>query len=268
MWYEFFKYTLFAPGVRLAWRPWVIGEENIPRHGGAILACNHIEAIDPVLVAAMISRKLTYPAKKELFEGKGGLGPKVVAWFLKAVDQVPLDRSGGRRSIDGLGPVVQRLEEGGLVGIFPEGTRSPDGRMFKGKTGVARMALASGAPVVPVGVVGTEAHRGPLGIPRVDRPGIVVGPPLDFSGLAGRADELPVLRWVTDEVMNAIASLTGQEYVDVYGFRVKYGNLRGADLTRFERSRPGGGPVPGPRREGDHDGGHGQSPRDHGGARS
>lgn len=246
MWYKLFKVGLFGPGVRALWHPWVVGEENIPSHGGAILACNHIELLDPVILAAMIGRQLTYPAKKELFQANKGLGSKVVAWFLKAVDQVPLDRSGGRRSVEGIRPVIERLMEGGLVGIFPEGTRSADGELYKGKTGVARMALMADAPVIPVALVGTELVKGRFGIPKVDRPGIIIGRPLDFSALRGREEEVAVLRWITNEVMDAIQQLGGQEYVDVYGFRVKYGNLKGKDLTPWQRPRPGGVPVPQP----------------------
>lgn len=247
MWYEFLKYALFGPGVRALWHPRVIGEENIPEQGGVILACNHVAALDPIIVATMIRRQLTYPAKKELFEGGRGPGSEVVAWFLRAVNQVPLDRSGGRTSVNGMGPVNERLAEGGVVGIFPEGTRSPDGRMFKGKTGVARLTLQSGAPVVPVGISGTTVRRKVLGIPLLNHPRIVFGKPMHFDVLADRQQETAVLRWVTDEIMGAIDDLTGQEYVDVYGFRVKHGNLRGKDVSRWVLPRPGGRPVPPPR---------------------
>lgn len=247
MWYQILKYGLFAPGMRLVFRPWVIGEENIPASGGAVLAANHLGALDPLVIASMISRKMTYPAKKELFEGRGGVGPRVVAWFMKAVDQVPLDRSGGQRSVTTMEPVLERLAEGGLVGIFPEGTRSADGRMYKARTGVARLALRAKVPVIPVGVVGTRTAPGLFGIPLTQRPGLVIGEPLDFSDLADRADETAVLRWVTNEVMDAIDALTGQDYVDVYATRVKYGDLKGADLSRWQRERPGGNTVPAPR---------------------
>lgn len=195
----------------------------------------------------MIDRKLTYPAKKELFAGDRGFWSKVVAWFLRAVDQVPLDRSGGRTSVNAMGPVERRLAEGDLVGIFPEGTRSPDGRLYKGKTGVARMALGSGAPVVPVGISGTTVRRKVLGIPLLDHPTLVFGKPMHFDILADRAEETAVLRWVTDEVMGAISDLTGQKYVDVYGFRAKHGNLKDKDVSKFVKPRPGGNPIPPPR---------------------
>lgn len=247
MWYQFFKVALFGPGVRALWRPWVVGEENLPRSGGVLLASNHLALLDPVIVPAMLHRQVTYPAKKELFQGDHGLWSKVVAWFLKAVDQVPMDRSGGRRSVESMGPVLQRLEDGGVVGIFPEGTRSADGALFKGKTGVARLALRAGVPVVPMAVVGTDVVRGRLGIPTVRRPGIIIGKPLHFEQLAGREDETAVLRWITDEVMDAVQQLSGQQYIDVYGFRVKYGNLKGQDLSRWRRPRAGGAPEPAPR---------------------
>jgi len=247
MWYQVFKVGLFGPGVRALWRPWVVGEENLPREGGAVVACNHISVLDPIIVAAMLDRQMTYPAKKELFQGDHGLWSKIVAWFLKAVDQVPLDRSGGKRSVEGMAPVLTRLGEGGLIGIFPEGTRSADGELYKGKTGVARMALHADVPVVPVALIGTEPVKGRFGIPTVRHPGVIIGEPLHFSELAGRQDEVAVLRWVTNEVMDAIQRLGGQQYVDVYGFRVKYGNLKGKDLSRWRRPRPGGTPVPAPR---------------------
>lgn len=247
MWYEFFKYALFGPGVRALWHPRVVGEENIPTEGGVILACNHIAALDPIIVASMIDRKLTYPAKKELFAVDRGFWSKVVAWFLRAVEQVPLDRSGGRTSVNALDSVENRLAEGGLVGIFPEGTRSPDGRLYKGKTGVARMTLATGAPVVPVGISGTTVRRKVLGIPLLDHPTLIFGKPMHFDVLADRTEETAVLRWVTDEVMGAISDLTGQSYVDVYGFRVKHGNLKGKDVSKFVKPRPGGKPLPPPR---------------------
>lgn len=238
MWYWFFKLALFRPVCVVAFRPWIKGEENIPE-GGAIIAGNHLSAGETFLLPAMIKRRMTYPAKAELFQGKGGPASKVVAWFLKAVGQVPMDRSGGRASATGLGPVQQTLADGGLVGIFPEGTRSVDGRLYKGKTGVARLALEGGVPVLPVGFVNTQFRKGLFGIPVMKRPGVIIGKPLDFAEYCGRADELKVLRHVTDEVMAGIQELTGQEYVDVYSSRAKFGDLKDADLTPHLRERPG-----------------------------
>jgi 1-acyl-sn-glycerol-3-phosphate acyltransferase len=211
--YALFKYFLFRPVCMLAFRPWVEGEENIPDTGGVILAGNHLSAGDTFLLPAMITRHVTFPAKAELFHMKG-FG-RIFGWFLRGVGQVPMDRSGGRASADALRPVYEVLEGGGVVGIFPEGTRSRDGRLYRGRTGVARLALNARVPVVPVGFSDTEFRRGPFGIPLMRRPGIRIGKPLDFSEHFG-STEGAAYREVTDAVMVAIQELTGQEYVPVY----------------------------------------------------
>lgn len=244
MWYAVFKNGLFRPVVKYLFRARIEGEEHIPPTGGAIIASNHIAAGDTFVMPAMLHRQLTFPAKAELFSGKGGIGAKLIAWFLKAVGQVPLDRSGGRLSLDGLGPVLQVLAEGGLVGIYPEGTRSPDGRLYKGRTGVARMALAAGVPVIPVAAFDTGTVRTRLGIPWIRRPRIVVGEPLDFSAYAALADDRATLRWITDEVMAAIQELSGQTYVDAYGTSLKYGSLTAAEADARILPRPGHGTEP------------------------
>lgn len=248
MWYQLFKSTIFAPLVRGGVRPRLIGVENIPDSGPVILASNHLSAAETLLIPASIRRQLTFPAKAELFAGDRGPASKVVAWFLTAVGQVPIDRTGGQRSVEGLGPVLEVLGRGGMVGIFPEGTRSPDGRLYKGKTGVARMALESGAVVVPVGTVGTEIMKNRLGIPMVHRPVIMFGRPLDFSAYRGATDQ-KTLRWITDEIMHGVQQLTGQQYVDVYAQRVKHGDLKDADVSDRVAPRPGGGPAPVPMAE-------------------
>lgn len=244
MWYAVFKTGLFAPVVRWLFRARIEGEQNIPASGGAILASNHLSSGDTFVLPAMLSRPLTFPAKAELFKGNRGIGSKIVAWFLKAVGQVPLDRSGGRVSLDGLGPVLQVLADGGLVGIYPEGTRSPDGRLYKGRTGVARMALAAGVPVIPVGMAGTAAIKTPIGIPWIWKPRIVIGKPIDVGAYAGAADDRDVLRWVTDQVMAEIQQLTGQTYVDAYGTSVKNGSLSPAEADARVLPRPGHGATP------------------------
>ena len=238
MWYNVFKYGLVRPGVKVACRPWVRGVENIPETGGAILACNHLSAGDTFLMPALITRKVTFPAKAELFTGAHGPKSKVVAWFVKAVGQVPMDRSGGRASAEGLRPVLEVLQRGDLVGIYPEGTRSPDGRLYKGKTGAARMALEANVPVIPVGMVGTEMTTR-FGVPHMERPGVIFGEPLDFSAYGAGKDNLKTLRFVTDQIMAAIQELTGQTYVDVYGARVKHGDLVDTDVSDRIVSRPG-----------------------------
>ncbi len=246
MYYWLFKNVMFVPIVRWLFRTRLEGEQNIPATGGAILASNHLSAGDTYVLPAMIHRRLTFPAKAELFKGNRGLGSKLVAWFLKAIGQVPLDRSGGRVSLDGLGPVIEVLHDGGLVGIYPEGTRSPDGRLYKGKTGVARLAMAAGVPVVPVAMFNTELVKNRLGIPWMHRPRVVIGAPLDFSRYAELVDNRAALRWVTDEVMNAIMELSGQTYVEAYGTSVKYGSLSPAEADARIRTRPGLDATPPP----------------------
>lgn len=230
MYYWFFKYALFAPLVRVLWRPKVTGRENIPAHGPVILAANHLSAWDTILLPAMIRRKVRFAAKAELFAPGGSPRHRVVAWFIKAIGQVPMDRGGGRASVDGLAPILQTLAEGHVVGFFPEGTRSPDGRLYKGKTGVARVALHSGAPVVPVGMVGTLVRRGRSGLPTM-RPQIHIGAPLRYPDLAAAPDARDTTRWVTDDVMAAIQDLTGQEYVNAYGVTVKKGEIDAAEVA-------------------------------------
>lgn len=238
-----FRNLLFSPVVRWLFRAQIEGEENVPASGGVILASNHLAAGDTFVLPAMLQRQLTFPAKAELFKGNRGLGSKIVAWFLKAVGQVPLDRSGGRASLDGLGPVLQVLAEGGMVGIYPEGTRSPDGRLYKGRTGVARMALAANVPVVPVAMFNTEAVRR-FGIPWIWKPRIVIGEPLNLSRYADLHENHEGLRWVTNEVMNAIMELSGQTYVEAYGTSVKSGSLSAAEADARVLPRPGYGSTP------------------------
>lgn len=244
-WYGFFKVP-FRALVRFGYGARPVGESNIPARGAVILAGNHIGTADAFIVPSLIERNVTFPAKAEMFAGKGGLFSKLIAWFLKAVGQVPLDRSGGRASADGLGPILQVLHEDGVVGIFPEGTRSPDGNLYRGKTGVARLALASGAPVIPVALRNSQFKGKRLGIPWVDHPVITYGKPLDFSAFAWGVNDRAVLRWVTDEIMAAIQQVTGQVYVDAYATSIKYGGMAKEEAQRRTKSRPGGGPAPVP----------------------
>lgn len=244
MWYQFFKFTIFKPLVKFGYGTRVIGKENFPLKGGAILASNHIGALDSLVIPASMPRKITFPAKAELFVGDRGVGSRIVAWFLKAVGQVPMDRSGGRASADALGSISSVLAEGHVVAIYPEGTRSPDGRLYKGKTGMARMVLSNDVPVIPVGVIGTKSHKGPFGIPWSRRPVVIIGEPLDFSPYATAKPSTKLLRWVTDETLAAIQRLTGQEYADVYATRVKHGDLKEVGSDEFLLSRPGGGEPP------------------------
>ncbi|MFZ2624403.1 MAG: lysophospholipid acyltransferase family protein [Propionibacterium sp.] len=237
MWYTFFKYGLFRPGVKILLRPRFEGAHNVPTTGGAVLASNHIGAGDTFSLPALVDRRMIFPAKKELFEGRTPSG-RVVAWFMKRVGMVPLDRSGGRASAGALGPIEQVLADGELVGIFPEGTRSPDGRIYRGHTGVARMALTMGVPVLPVGMVNTQLRRNRIGLSVMVDASITIGEPVDYSAWRGQSEDSRVLRWITDDVMARVQQLSGQDYVDVYASRVKRGNLRGADLGRYLKATP------------------------------
>jgi 1-acyl-sn-glycerol-3-phosphate acyltransferase len=239
--YWIFKYVAFAWLVRLLFRPWIEGEENIPTRGAAILVSNHISAGDTFLLPSMIRRRMTFPAKVELFHGKGFRG-RLLAWFLKGVGQVPMDRSGGRASAGSMDSVLGVLRDGNLLGIYPEGTRSPDGRLYKGKTGVARLVLRAGVPVIPVAMINTQLVKSKLfGIPTMRRPGIRIGRPMDFSGYAGSGNDREVLRWITDEIMNAVQELSGQVYVDAYGASVKEALEQGRPIDAKVLSRPGEG---------------------------
>ena len=214
MWYSVFKHGLVRPLVKWGYRGRVEGAGNIPATGGVVLASNHISAIDTVVLPSLIRRPVTFPAKAELFAGDRGTKSRVLAWFLKAVGQVPLDRSGARASLDGLGPILTVLEVGGIAGIYPEGTRSPDGRLQKPKAGVGLMACKTGVPVVPCRVFDSfqAFGKGRL-IPHFGTPvTIVFGPPIparDYDDpTAGKA------RYETaaQRIMDRIAALPRPHY--------------------------------------------------------
>lgn len=243
MLYWVLKWVVFLPVIRVLFRPWVQGRENIPASGPAILVGNHVSAGDTYLLPAMISRRLTFPAKAEAFEGRGFRG-RVLKLFLEGIGMHPMDRSGGRASATSMVGVAQVLQSGQLLGIFPEGTRSPDGRLYKGKTGVARLVLQTGVPVVPVGMVDTQFVR-VLGIPMMRRPGLRIGAPLEFQRYAGAGNDRDVLRYVTDEIMAAVQQLSGQTYVDAYAGSVKAAAAEGRPFQVTVLDRPGQGkPVP------------------------
>jgi 1-acyl-sn-glycerol-3-phosphate acyltransferase len=253
--YWIFKWTLFGWAVRLLFKPWIEGRENLPQRGPAILVSNHISAGDTFLLPAMIRRRLTFPAKVELFHGRGFKG-RLLSAFIRGVGMVPLDRSGGRASAGSMDSVLGILKSGKLFGIFPEGTRSPDGRLYKGKTGVARLVLQADVPVIPVAMINTQLVSSKFfGIPTMRRPGIRIGRPMDFSAYAGAGNDREVLRWITDEIMNAVMELSGQVYVDAYGASVKGAMEEGRDFDAKVLSRPGEGriapqvPVPAPAAE-------------------
>ena len=215
------KYIVVGPVVKAIFRPWIIGAENIPPAGGAILASNHLSVADSVFLPLMIERPMTVLAKNEYFTGRGLKG-WATKWFMKGTGQIPIDRSGGSASEAALNTALQVLGREELLGIYPEGTRSPDGILYRGRTGIARMAMEAKVPVLPVVMVDTDTMM-PIGrsIPRIMRVGMVIGEPLDFTRYAGMENDRYVLRSVTDEIMVALQQLGGQRYRDVYASSVK-----------------------------------------------
>ncbi|MER7633070.1 MULTISPECIES: lysophospholipid acyltransferase family protein [Streptomyces rochei group] len=209
--------------LKLAFRPWVEGLEHIPAEGPAILASNHLSFSDSFFLPAVLDRKVTFIAKAEYFNTPGVKG-RLTAAFFKGVGQLPVDRSGARGAGEAaIKSGIEVLERGELFGIYPEGTRSPDGRLYRGKPGgLARVALATGAPVIPVAMIDTEKIQPPGKVmPKLMRPGIRIGEPLDFTRYQGMEHDRFVLRAVTDEVMYEIMKLSGQEYVDMYATAMK-----------------------------------------------
>ncbi|MBZ6176922.1 MULTISPECIES: 1-acyl-sn-glycerol-3-phosphate acyltransferase [Streptomyces] len=232
MFYYVLKYVLLGPLLRVAFRPRIEGLDHVPASGAAIVAGNHLSFADHFLMPAVLRRRITFLAKAEYFTGPGLKG-RLTAFFFRSAGQIPVDRSGkeaGQAAIrEGLG-VLTRDE---LLGIYPEGTRSHDGRLYKGKVGVAVMALRAGVPVVPCAMIGTfEAQPPGRKIPKLHPVVIRFGEPLDFSRYAGMEGEKAVLRAVTDEILYAILSLSGQEYVDRYAADVKAEEAAKADRGR------------------------------------
>lgn len=247
MLYWLLKRLIAQPLFSAWWRPWVQGEENLPDTGAVILVSNHLAEGETVLLPAILKRRLVFTPKIELFN-LGGFKGWVFTWFLHAIKMLPLDRSGGKASADDMAAFADALADGSVVTMFPEGGRSPDGRLYKGRTGAARLALQTGAPIIPVAVFDTDFSKGIFGIPRLVRPGIRIGRPLDFSRYRDAGNNRDTLRWITDEFMNAIMELSGQTYVDVYLSAVKAELRRGVPLDQVTApvlSRPGlGKPVP------------------------
>lgn len=221
MFYWLAKWTLGAT-LRLVFRPRVVGLENVPTKGPAIIASNHLSFSDSFFAPLVIpGRKVTFMAKAEYFNRKG-----VKGWFsrvfFKSIGQLSVDRSGGKASAAGLRTGLEALQAGELLGIYPEGTRSPDGRLYRGRTGIARMVLESGVPVVPCAMVNTDRLQPPgQVVPKLVQPEVRFGKPLDFSRYAGMESDRLVLRAITDEIMYELMRLSGQEYVDIYATKAK-----------------------------------------------
>lgn len=247
MWYWLVKYVFVGPLLGLLGRPSVKGLENIPAEGGAILASNHQAVLDSFYLPLVVNRRITFLAKSEYFTGTGLKGA-FQRWFFTVVGQVPIDRTGADAAQDALNAGLRVLDQGKLLGIYPEGTRSPDSRLYKGKTGMARLALESGIPVIPVAMIGTEKVN-PIGS-RIWRPAkvtIKIGEPIDFTRFEGMGGNRFVERAVTDEVMYKLMKLSGQEYVDIYAASLKNApkvatadpNAPAADVTRIPDTRAG-----------------------------
>ena len=217
MFYWTLKYILLGPLLRAVYRPRARGVDNLPKTGPFILACNHISFVDSLFMPLVCPRAVVFLGKADYFDKAR------TRWFFKATGVIPVRREGGSSSEAAILAGIRALREGHVVGIYPEGTRSPDGRLFRGKTGVARMALEAQVPIVPVAVHGTEEVM-PLEakMPRLSgRPTVTFGKPLYFDRYHDRPKDRFVLRTVTDEVMYEIMMLSGQEYVDEYASKVK-----------------------------------------------
>jgi 1-acyl-sn-glycerol-3-phosphate acyltransferase len=221
MLYWFLKLFVLGPVLRTLFRPKVLGKRNFPRSGAAILASNHVSFSDSIFLPLVAPRRITFLAKSEYFTGKGLKGILSKAFFA-GVGQVPIDRSGGRASEAAITTGMRILGAGDLLGIYPEGTRSPDGRLYRGRTGVARMALEAGVPIIPVAMIGTFEIQ-PTGQvwPKIKRVTIAYGEPIDVSAYADQAKDPVVLRAITNQVMEALQQLSGQEYVDIYANKAR-----------------------------------------------
>ena len=215
------KTFVLGPVLRLLFRPWVKGLDNVPAEGAAILASNHLSFSDSIFMPVMVPRPVAFLAKSEYFTGTGIKG-RLTAAFFRLTNQLPMDRSGGAASAQSLNAGMDVLKKGSLLGIYPEGTRSPDGRLYRGKVGVARLALQARVPVIPVAMIGTDKVQ-PIGkrVPNIRRIGMIFGEPLDFSRYYGMEDDRLIQRSVTDEIMYELMRLSGQEYVDEYAAVVK-----------------------------------------------
>ena len=231
--------ALAGPFLRLLGRPELTGAEHIPATGGAILASNHLSIVDSIFLPFMVDRPVTFAAKSEYFTGTRPID-RITSAYMRATNQLSVDRAQVRAGQDMLEAALGLLREGALFGISPEGTRSPDGRLYRGRTGIGWLALNSGLPVIPVAMSGTDrvlppGHR----IPRMAKIRITVGKPLTFESYRDLPSAARQRRAVTDEVMRSIQALSGQEYVPVYA------SVRKEELAAARNgTRPG--PVSGP----------------------
>lgn len=236
------KTFVLGPVLKTLFRPWVKGLDNVPAEGAAILASNHLSFSDSIFMPLMVPRPVVFLAKSEYFTGKGIKG-RLTATFFRLTNQLPMDRSGGAASAMSLNAGMDVLKNGSLLGIYPEGTRSPDSRLYRGKVGVARLALQARVPVIPVAMIGTDKVQ-PIGkrMPNIRRIGMIFGEPLDFSRYYGLEDDRLIQRSVTDEIMYELMRLSGQEYVDEYAAVVKL-RLAGKAAEVAGEGSAGSGPA-------------------------
>ncbi|HEY2088224.1 MAG TPA: lysophospholipid acyltransferase family protein [Mycobacterium sp.] len=222
--YWLLKYIFLGPLLAILGRPKIEGLEYVPQSGPAILASNHLAVMDSFYLPLVVRRRITFLAKSEYFTGKGFKG-WCSRWFFTAVGQVPIDRSSADTAQAALDTAERVLGEGKLLGMYPEGTRSPDGRLYKGKTGLARLALETGVPVIPVAMIGTNKVNPPgTSMLRFGKVTVRFGKPMDFSRFDGLAGNRFIERAVTDEVIYELMGLSDQEYVDIYAATLKNGN--------------------------------------------
>ena len=231
MWYWLFKYIFMGPLLSLLGRPKVEGLDYVPQSGPMILASNHLAVADSFYLPLVVSRRITFLAKAEYFTGTGLKG-WFQRWFYTAAGQVPIDRTDADSAQSALTTAARVVDEGKLLGMYPEGTRSPDGRLYKGKTGLARLALETGVPVIPVAMIGTNVVNPPGSkMWRFGRVQVKFGKPMDFSRFEGLAGNRFIERAVIDEVMYELMRLGGQEYVDLYAADVKEGKDGNAEIA-------------------------------------
>ena len=222
-----------GPLLRAFARPDVVGAEHIPATGGAIIASNHLSIVDSIYLPLMVERPVTFAAKSEYFTGTR-LIDRLTASYLRSTNQLSVDRTGPRAAQEMLEAALQMLRDGQLFGIYPEGTRSPDGRLYRGRIGVGWLAVNSGLPVIPVAMHGTDRLLPPGHIvPRPGRIKISIGKPLAFGPEVLEGPKAKARRTITDEVMRGIQDLSGQEYVPVYASAHK------EELAANGASRPG-----------------------------
>ena len=227
------KYQLsrvaLSPGLRLLARPEVFGIESVPETGGAILASNHLSVLDSIYLPLMLDRPVTFAAKSEYFTGTRPI-ERIAGAYLRATKQLSVDRAGARAAQEMLEAALGLLRQGVLFGIYPEGTRSPDGRLYRGRTGIGWLALHSGVPVIPVAMVGTDKILPPgQKVPRPGRIQVRIGKPLLFDEYRDKPAGARQRRAVTDQVVEAIHQLSGQDYVPMYA------SVRKEQLATAER---------------------------------